>query len=70
MTIIINPQNTRKLCTIKEGDLFRLNEKIYMRTSDKASTDITCVNMSDGKLEYFCCQNLVEPIVNSKIIIE
>ena len=70
MKIITTPQNARKLSTIEAGDLFRLNDKIYMRTSDNANTDITCVSMSNGKLEYFYEQNLVEPIVNCKIIIE
>lgn len=46
---------------ISNGDVFKFNQKLYMKIKTSNST-INCVNLADGETHYFNAGCTVEPI--------
>lgn len=62
MNIAYKLKNPKRLSEISIGDVFMLNNKIYMKTNDMSGDDATCVCMNDGELNYFYIGITVEMV--------
>lgn len=72
MKFVLKPENTMAFQRLARGDLFKSNNKFYMKTEDIMDPDghiYNCVNISDGTIQRFTLEAPVIP-VNYDLVIK
>ena len=71
MMVIVDKEqdSVMPFCEIEVGDVFRYNNSLYLKIDRDDAKDVNAFNFSEGELEYFREENMVQA-VNTTLTIE